>query len=272
MGAGVQRALALSLLGWMALAGCVESRPAPLTRTYLVSLVDTCPGTSIEAFDLDGRVSTGSTMACDDTEDATSRGGVPGIDHHLGGICSLEPTLEERLAFVLEQIASGEYLLLIEVSDIDSFSDDASVGVRMFLGRAEGAVLTEDGTAVPGQTFAPRGDELANVDGAITEGTLTFESPSFPVTFTGTARPLTFTLLDARVRAHITDGMLAEGEVGGHVTVAELVAFGEKGVTEEAIREIRLADLDPDPEDDTVCRAISAGFAFEAVHANPEEE
>jgi hypothetical protein len=272
MSASGQRAVALSLMGWIALAGCVESRPAPLTRTYLVSLVDTCPGTSIEGFNLDGRVSTGSTMACNDAEDATSRGGVPGIDYHLGGICSLEPTLEERLAFVLDQIATGEYLLLLEVSDIDSFGDDASVDVRMFLGRAEGAVLLEDGIAVPGQRFVQRGDVLANVEGAIMAGTLTFESPSFPVTFTGTVRPLTFTLLDARVRAHITDGMLAEGEVGGRVTVAELVAFGEKGVTEEAIRELRLADLDPDPEDDTVCRAISAGFGFAAVLANPEEE
>lgn len=54
MSASGQRAVALSLMGWIALAGCVEPRLAPLTRTYLVSLVDTYPGTSIEGFDSTG--------------------------------------------------------------------------------------------------------------------------------------------------------------------------------------------------------------------------
>ncbi len=268
MGAGVQRALALSLLGWTALAGCVESRPAPLTRTYLVSVIEPCAW-PFEGFDLDRRVSTGASSACFDREDTTSPSGRPGIDNTLGWVgCASAPPRDVLIAPYLEQIAAGEYLLLVEVSDIDSFDSDAHVDVRVFGGRANGAVLLEDGMAIAGQTFGQVGDDLSLTTGDIVGGVVRVAGVVFPLTATYADGTATFTLLDAQLRASIADDALLDGEVGGRVAIDELIAI-EPSVADWIYD---LADLDPDPVDPTVCHGASYALGFAAVQANPEAE
>lgn len=267
-------AVAMLVVG--CLFGCDEAGPSDNsggTRTYLLARADLPqnvrePGVG---FNLDGRVSEGGT-ACDDAPDLTSATGEEGVDNSLQ-VLSATIGHVPTTAFVdavLEQIRSGEYLVLIEVTEIDSFEDDPSVGVRLFLGRSSGEVLVAAGMAVEGQSFEQLGDDLATVPvgaAAIAGGVLSFGSPSFPLSFTIDGEPAALTLLDARVRAEIGSSALTNGEVGGHVSVASYLALSPEN-DEEFVRSVGLPDLDPDPADPTLCRAISVGFLFTAVTAN----
>src|SRR5690606_23492351 len=69
-------------------------------------------------------------------------------------------------------------LLLMQVSDIDSFSNDSSVSVRLFLGSVlgGGAPMLSGSTLAPGQTF--EGEPLgAAVSGTISGGRLRAQTP-----------------------------------------------------------------------------------------------
>lgn len=252
----------------VALAGCAQADPEPLTRTYLVSLIEPCPW-SFEGFDLDGRVSTGASRACFDHEDTTSPSGRPGIDNTLGWLsCASAPPRDGLIAPYLESIAAGEYLLLIEVSDIGSFDVDPHVRIRVFRGRAEGAVLLEEGVALGGQTFVQEGDDLSIATGDIVDGVLRVAGFVFPTTAALEDGFVTFTLHDAQLRASIADEALVEGEVGGRVAIDEIIAI--EPTAAEWIYDV--ADLDPDPVDPTLCHRASLAFGFAAVQANPEAE
>jgi len=269
--------LAMAILVVEGLLGCGDPGTSDVpgaTRVYLLASAD-LPQNMLEpgvGFNLDGRVSDGATTACDGAADLVSATGEEGIDNSLQ-VLSATIGHVPTTAFVdavLEQIRSGEYLVLIEVTEIDSFEDDPSVGVRLFLGRSSGEVLVAAGMAVEGQSFQQLGEDLANVpvgSAAIVAGVLTFESPSFPLSFALDAEPATLSLLDTRVRAGIGDTALTDGEVGGHVSVASYLALSP-GNDEEFVRSVGLPDLDPDPADPTLCRAISVGFQFTAVTAN----
>jgi len=220
-------------------------------------------------------VSTGESEACDDAPDQTSARGEAGIDNSFGALLPVledpDPTWEDT---ILEQIRRGEYLVLIEVTDIDSFDDDERVGVRAYLGASAGDVLVADGMAVPDQTFVQAGEPFADLpvgSVSIVGGVLRFDAPSFPLTFASPSVAGTLTLHDARVRARISDDALSEGEVGGHVTVAEFIALAPDLIDEALVRSLGLPDLDPDPSDPSLCNAISIGFSFDAVTANPGE-
>jgi hypothetical protein len=258
------------------LLGCYDARAAE-TRTYLIARADIPYVGSGVGFNLDDRVSSGATVACDDAHDLTSARGEEGIDNSLQIATRLlgafpDPTFEEM---IFDQIQRGEYLLLMEVTDIDSFDDDPSVAVRIYLGTTEGEVVAADEMAVADQTFEQRGGDIANLplgSAAIAGGVLRFESPSFPLRFTNVDRSATFTLRDARVRAIIGEQALSEGEVGGRITIEEVVALDPETIDESAVHNLGLPDLDRDPTDPSICRAISVGFSFEAVIANPAAE
>lgn len=253
------------------LLGCGEERG--LTRTYLLARADIPTDGLGVGFDLDDRVSTGETEACDDAPDQTSARGEPGIDNsfqaaHFLILPTPGPTYED---LILEQIRGGEYLVLIEVSDIDSFEHDERVGVRAYLGASVGEVLVADGMAVPDQTFVQVGAPFADLpvgSASIVGGVLRFDAPSFPLSFGSGSTAYTLSARDARVRARISDGALGDGEVGGHLTLPDLIALDPDIIDEQSIRDLGLPDLDPDPADPTICHAVSFGFSFAAVSAS----
>jgi len=248
------------------------------TYTYVLSTGDipeVMAGMGV-GFNLDGLVSDNVTEACNDVADITSSvSGEEGVDNALAGVIPiLGGMIEGGIQGALEeQIAAGTFLLLVEVSDVDSTAVDESVGVRLFLGTTTETITLEGGRIAPRQTFA-MGTVLASLPigtAAITGGTLSFQSDSLPLSLSISGADIRLTLRSARLRADISATGLTNGEIGAFVTVADIVQLGEdlgqgEVVNEGTIRSLGLPDLDP-TADDTICDSISVGLSFEAVSA-----
>ncbi len=252
---------AVLVMAWL---GCgTEDPPTGETLTYVVSTMHDPPAgpMRVVGFDLDGQVSAGASDACDDQADQGA-----GIDNNLARVergSVLDPLWWTRT--VEQAIVDGEYLLVLEVSDVDSIEEDASVGVRLYLARALGPIEVDEGRVAPGQTFEQLGADLATLavgEVAIEDGFLEFRSPTLPMPERGA--PLV--LHDAHVRARITPTGLTEGVLGGAVLLTELVP-PDSSITLEEVQASGYPDLQPDPGDSSICHAISAGFTFEAVSA-----
>lgn len=243
-----------------------EDRDPPI-RTYVLSTMDDSDPSV--GFDLDGVVSEGATGACSDQPDFAS-GGRTGIDNRLAANrrVGLDPPV--YLAELIEpQIAAGEYLLLMELTDVDSTGNDVSVGVRLYLGSAAGPIALEEGLIAPGQTFQQVGADLANVAAVIVDGMLTFEVPRLPLGFPPGPTGELVTLHDVRVEARLDPGgRYMTGVIGGSIPADEVAAYTD--MTLEELEPATLFDLEPDPSDDRICGAMSAGLSFEAVHSVPE--
>jgi hypothetical protein len=250
-----------------------DGGPDPAVYTYVLSTMDNpAPaGRMVVGFNLDGLVSEAATAACSDRPDLVSFDGEMGIDNNLsiaGGSPGswLVPT---SLADVVEpRIAAGEFLLLMEVTGIDSTDNDASIGVRVYLGSAAVPIALEGGRIAEGQVFPQVGPDLANVavgDARIVDRELTFELPTFPLGVGASASGQVLVLHDVHVRAHVEPQALSMGELGGALDGEEIAAY--TGVSLDELRSGGLFDLDPSASDDTVCGAMSAGLSFEAVHS-----
>jgi hypothetical protein len=250
------------------------------TYTYVLSTGDipASAGGMGVGFNLDDAVSDGATEACNDAPDVTSSiSGEVGVDNSLASVVTiLGDMIEGGIQGALEeQIAAGTFLLLVEVTDVDSTAVDESVGVRLFLGTTTETITLEGGRIAPGQTFA-EGTILASLPvgtAAIAGGTLSFSSDTLPLSLSIDGNDIMLTLRSAQLRADISSTGLTNGEIGASVTVADVVQLGEdlgQGdvVNEGTIRSLNLPDLEP-TADDTVCDSISVGLSFEAVTANP---
>lgn len=263
--------LMVSLLGCG--TGDVVIEEPPEVYTYVLSTMDdpSPTGRMVVGFDLDGVVSEAATAACDDRPDFVSFDGELGIDNNLSiaGASPETALLPTSLASLVEpRIAAGEYLLLLELTDVDSTANDASVGVRVYLGSAAGPIALEGGRIVEGQTIQQMGPDVANVtvgDARIVDHELRFELPTFPLGVGEGVSGESLVLHDVHVRAHIDPTSLTVGEIGGALDGEELAAF--TGLSLDELRSSGLFDLDPSPSDDTVCGAMSAGLSFEAVYA-----
>lgn len=253
-----------------------------MTRVYVVSQV-TVPANEMGAtaraagFNLDDTVSTGDGATCVDlTPDFISLTdpGETGVDNALGDLVTTiediaDIDLDETLA---TQIAEGSLLLLMEVTDIDSFSNDSSVSLRLYLGSVPGGGAPElAGAALaPGQTFD--GEALGTaVQGRITGGRLRAETPSLTIAINTSDLAFDLVISDAVVGASITDTALANGAIGGALTLADLrtivaeVAPGNEGAVDSIVA--GFADLRPSAADPETCEALSVGLLFSAVEA-----
>lgn len=241
-----------------------EDRDPPIYTFVLSTMDDSDPSVG---FDLDGVVSEGTTEACADQRDHSSRYGV-GIDN--ASAAAHEVVLEPvHLAQTIEpRIAAGEHLLLMELRDLDSTEEDPRVGVRLYLGSAAGPIALEDGRIAPGQTFQQLGADIANVeDGRVVDADLMFEVPLLPLGLPPSASGERVQLHDVRVRAQIDlSAYRVTGEIGGSVPATEIAAY--TGMDLDEVRS--LLDLEPDPTDDRLCNAGSAGLSFEMVSSVPE--
>ena len=244
--------------------------------TYVLSTIDNPrpSGQTSVGFDLDGTVSEALTAACNDQPDFVSEDGVRGIDNNFGIVgSSMEPVLlRMRLASLVEpRIAAGEFLLLMEVIDVDSTTSDASVGVRVYLGSATAAIALEDGRIAPGQVLPQVGPDLVNLapgEAAIVDGVLAFEMPRFPFPIGANADGDVLELHDVHVRAQIDPMALTRGEIGGALHIDEIAGYA--GLSPDELRSGVPFDLDPTAADDTICDSMSAGLSFEAVSSVPE--
>jgi hypothetical protein len=111
----------------------------PETHVYVIGMIDTEADDPAQAygFNLDG-MEGGAAGTCFDQMDFVSPiTGATGVDNQLAG---LAPTLDGLLGgdgvngAIRDQIEAGKVLLMLEVSDINSYTNDSSVMVHAILG------------------------------------------------------------------------------------------------------------------------------------------
>jgi hypothetical protein len=250
------------------------------TVTFIVSTADV-PEVNADdeapGFDLDGAPGVAATDRCDDEFDYTSPiTGAANVDNQLSAnvIGLLGGMLDGGVTGAIEeQIAAGTFLLLMEVNDIDSYTNDGSVSVRLILGQLPAgttmAMVGADGRLIPGQSFESM-TVLADIDGAeIGGGRFEVAADSLPLSLAVDGMDLTLTLNEARIAANISETGLRDGEIGAQLAVSDLVNLANMfglDIDEMTIRNIARPDLDPNA-DGSVCNAISAGLTFEATTA-----
>jgi hypothetical protein len=115
---------------------------APESHTYVIGMINAEASDPTQAFgfNLDG-MDGGPAGSCQDQMDYTSPISMEtGVDNQLA---SLAPTLDGLLGgdgvngAIAAQISAGKVLLMLEVSDINSFTDDSSIMVHAILGQVQ---------------------------------------------------------------------------------------------------------------------------------------
>jgi hypothetical protein len=263
-------------------ASCAVDCPAPMTRTYVVSTIDTSTppgGTMAYGFDLDDSVGGIAGQACTSAPDFTSSvTGDEGVDNQLSTVL---PTLDMQIGeggvngAIQEQIQGGTLLLVFEVSEINSFANDTSVMVHIALGAVPtGATIQTAGTGLAAdQTFTEMMD-LGTVSGSITAGRLRAETPTLPLSFAVMGANVTLTLRQVVVGGSISDaGGFTHGEFGAVVSVDDVVSLAMMflpGTDRATVEALVMPDIDPADAAGEHCDSISAGLGFESVEATLE--
>jgi hypothetical protein len=239
---------------------------------YLINFVgvpEADPAGLIEGFDLDGVASeVGDAAGCGHA-DFTSPDGAPGVDNQLAVLANeISATLDigQGMANAIEE---GSFAVVAEVRNVDDFSNDDCVNVRLGLGYLPGGGAPElgaDGRPAAGQLYDTR--YLTEVSGRITNGRLETDPVRFESELTVVEPAVPIVIEGARLSASISESRIDDGVIGGKVQVAVLEAAVTAMKPEMAdlasfILQAQ-ADLDPDAGS---CSALSAGFTFGGVDA-----
>jgi hypothetical protein len=282
-------ALIAALCGaFLSMAGCGNSNPtmSDTSHTYVISslsLPAMTGTTSAVGFNLDGVNSTGTcpTEPCTCVELApdfvsADDPNETGIDNSLS---ILVPTIETLLTdgtsldeTLLQQIANGELLIMLGVSEINSYQDDSEVEVQFYTGAVpEGATIEVDGSMLaPDQIFdaTPVGSPIM---GNIVGGRLVFSAPLVMIPINAGGFVLDLQLRSATFEANISPDRLVAGVIGGSVNIEEVADAVEAAMP--GLRDTVLevlggnADMVPDATDMEMCTALSAGMRFGAISA-----
>lgn len=256
-----------------------DGGPSPgMTVSYVVSSIrtDSHDTTGERAFGVDIDLQqNGPPGRCDGQHDFRSPlTGATGVDNQLITLFTLIAGMGATEDDLLRSVVlSGEVLLGVQVSGVDSFTDDPSVTVHFArLRAADGTMLPigSEGTLVGGGRYAVVEDLGAYV-GRITGGRLETRT-------TAALRLLPLMRVMASLRVSHLDFSVAiapttlSGEMGGEVAVSELVdQLGAIGLPVDlmTIESVVPPDLEPDAAG-VHCAGISLGAAVDAVSATIE--
>jgi len=265
---------------------CDEVAP---TYLYVLDTLDVGredPAGIVPGFDLDGLTSTDADADGCYIADWTSPDGVPGIDNQLA---DLAPTIELATGTALGQqlqdsIASGSVLILIELENVDDFTNDPCINLNLFLANVPGDVAPQidpaTGMLLPDQAFDidpasldAAGNPVVRVEGARIVNGSVLAGPvdlSFNLPAGGMEVPLN--VRDAQLAFDVSATGLSNGILGGQLINAELIAAvvalapDQAGLVESTLA--NLADLGPDPSDPmALCTGLSVGLTFGATTA-----
>ncbi len=260
------------------------------TRTYVISNLSIPPVSGTNAavgFNLDGVDSTGAcaTPPCTCVEDVRDFVSVDdpnqtGIDNALSTLVPNIETLlldgtpfDERLA---QRITEGNLLILLQVSDVDSYQDDDEVTVQFFLGAVpEGSTLAVEGSTIAANQVFDATSLGGQITGNIVNGRLRFNAPEITIPIHVDNFMLDLRLRSATLEASITDTRLIGGTFGGTVNIEDVANAVEGSMPgrREAVLSVlgQNADMAPSAEDMTMCTGLSAGIRFNAISAEISE-
>lgn len=282
-----QWALIAALCGaFLSMTSCKSTNDMPdTTHTYVMSQLSIPPmmGTNAAVgFNLDGVNSTGCVAepcTCVETvvdfvsaDDAMQTG----IDNSLS---ILVPTIETLLTdgvalddTLLEQIVDGSLLIMLEVSEINSYSEDGEVAVQFYTGAVPaGATIQVAGSTIAADQIFDATPVGAPIMGNIVGGRLRFSAPEVTIPISAGGFVLDLHLRSATLEANISPDRLVAGVLGGSVNVEEVADAVEgamPGLRDTVIDVLGgNADMSPDGADMTICTALSAGMRFGAIPA-----
>ncbi len=288
-----QWAQVVALCGaFLAVVGCKseDDNMPDVTHTYVVSSLSLPAMTGTNAavgFDLDGVNSTGTcaTEPCTCVENnpdfvSADDPTQTGIDNTLS---ILVPTLESFLTSggtiddtLLEQIAEGALLIMIEVSKVNSYQNDDDVVVQFHLGAVpEGSTIQVEGSMIAADQVFDATPVGSPITGSIVGGRLRFSAPEVTIPIKAGGFALDLHLRSARLEANITPTRLVGGVLGGSVNVSEVADAVEEampGLGDTVLSVLgESADMSPSATDMEMCTALSAGMRFGAISAEISE-
>lgn len=255
-----------------------DTMGAVVTKVTFGKLLD--DGTA-EGLDLDGHDTTEGEEAGCYKQDFVSPDGRRGIDNQLAKLLPVvdEVVGTENLDALLEgAIANGQLLIMLAVTGVDDPINDDCVDLRLGAGLGTPFLDTE-GDYVPYQTFGFDEQETpssAIVKSKIEDGVLIAEAGrvTLPVTILDADFDLDLDFAGARLNVEpdpLGGGLRVAGLMGGGIMVEDFkgivsgLTVGANVVDAIVPLLSGLADLDPD--EDGVCRRVSAALEFETTPA-----
>jgi hypothetical protein len=242
-----------------------------------MGVANTAPG-----FNLDGIVSDGSDTEGCNAPDYMSPEGEAGIDNALAGLLPILNMFAGDISgTIASQINDGSLLVLVEVQHVDDFTNDACVGMNLYVGEvpAMGMPTLEGGLIAAGQTFDinpesvdAMGAPLISVEGAtITGGRMNASTPiiSIPVPLEEGV-VLNLNIREARVAGNISANSMSGGLIGGALAVSELASAVEAldiGGVDAATVESVLGGQADMRGTDMECSSVSTALSFTGVDA-----
>lgn len=261
---------------------CTSGRCSIRNYTYFISAWSIPANTDTHAVgvNLDGLNSTGEcgTAGCiptctERTPDflSASDPSEVGVDNAFG---TLVPTLGslfsgETLDDILSrQISSGDFLILLELTGVQSPVDDREVAVQLYTGRIPA------GRTISDRLFdaTPMGSPMS---GSIARGQLRFSSPQLSVPIRAGDLNAALRIRATEWRVNLSSDRFATGVVGGAIDVRELaqtLAMSRPELQETLLDVLGgSADLMPSATDPTRCQSLSIGMSFIAEAAEISE-
>ena len=270
------------LLGLVACAGTPERRPVD-TGTHhgecgdpesihsvvvtQLSFTQIQPDGSIHGFDLDDTASAaGDPIGCGHA-DRDGTDGRTGVD---SAFATLVPVLEGLGAGAVEgliqaAIDSGELLLLIEISHLDDWEQDACADVAVHRGQGT-PIIGTDGTILVDQTFALSDDvpSTSAEGGWVRDGAFEIRSVEITLPVQILDVFLTFTMPEGAIHMDLAEDGTVTGYIAGGVPVEQITgqigAITDIGDLSTVIPPLIEAAADLYPDENGDCTALSLGF------------
>ncbi len=249
----------------------------PQTYAYLVDHIAFDPvvdGSRAQGFNLDNVVSTGGS-ACNERQDLDGLYGETGVDNQLA---MLIPALETQLSgqhvsdLVQNDIASGDFILIFELTDVNSFVTDGQVGVRiyrMMLNETDRARYRQDVTNMrpaAGLVFARTTPVVTVETGRIQNGRLQVSFPNLAIPLMSPSINFTLNIRNGLFGARVTATGLQQATLGGMLSVSEVVAGIPPNIREQFRSIVEgAADLSPLSG---MCQSLSMGVGISTVAAS----
>jgi hypothetical protein len=175
---------------------------------------------------------------------------------------------------VQQSIADGTIIIMMELGDVNSFTNDDSVTMQLYLGTVpDGATIMADGNDIltAGQTFDTDMMVGPQVTGEIYNGRLRISTPELTIMVDAGGFMLPLVVRNAEIRFDIAESSLTNGIIGGSLLNEDIIAAAMEFAPDQASLVAgflsSVADMQPSAEDNRMCDAMSVGITFNAVDA-----